>query len=318
MLSLGVVVCSSRDADADDDGFIHFTTEPTALSLPFWYAELKGIFGKHGIKYADADVNTAFVGLQQIGAGLNDVSAQSDPPTVTNIAAGIDAIIPAVMAKGHKSMSLVAKKSINNITELKGKKVAWMGGTGGELGLMKYAEAQNLSLSDFQHVDLPPAEAVPTLVLGNVDAIWYWEPWPRKALAIKPDDVHVVATSAPEFYEPNMILTVRRTFAAEKPLTLKKFLSAMIEAVDALSADRATAIEILAKRLRTSKGDAELALNDYVERIYLSGSFVKEVTFIAEVMRHQGKMKSSPDWKKVIDPTYLRAVAPERVEDFPY
>jgi ABC-type nitrate/sulfonate/bicarbonate transport system substrate-binding protein len=299
---------------AADDGFVRFTTEPTGSSLLFWYAEENGLFPKHGLKYSDTLVNTAFLGLQAIGAGQNDVSVQSDPPTVTNIGAGIDAVIVAVLSKSVHNLELIANKPYASVASLKGKKVAWLAGTGGEYGFMRYLQANNLSLADFQHVNLPPSEAVPSLIAGNVDAIWYWQPWPRKAVELGGDKLNVIWKSIPEHYEPNFIMTVGRSFAQEKPETLKKLLRVLLEAEDALTKDPRKGADILTRRLRISSAEANVALGDYPPGINLTGAFVKEIGSIADVFLKQGKLKAVPDWSRVINPTFLRDVAPDRVK----
>ena len=302
---------------AGDDGFIRFTTDTASISLPLWYAEEKGLFEKHGLKYTDTPVNAAFLGLQAIGAGTNDASVQSDPPTIANIAAGIDALIVAVIAKGDKSMALVAKSSIRSAADLKGKKVVWLKGSGGELGFVEYLEARGLKLTDFEHVNLSPAEAVPTLISGRADAIWFWQPWPRKALSAKPDDFRLVNVSTAKDYEPNMIFTIGRAFAVEKPETLKKFLAVLIEAVEGLKRNPEVGVDILVRRLRMPLDDAKLTLGDYPPDISLTGDFIKELNAIATIKIADGSLKSSPDWNRIVDASFLRAVAPGKVKNVP-
>ena len=313
-------ICLGQPAPAwaADDGFIRYTTDTAGLSLPLWYAEDKGLFQKHDLKFNDTTVDAAYLGLQEIGAGQNDASIQSDPPTINNIAKGIDAIILAVVSKGNHSMSLVARDSIKSVGDLEGKKVAWLSGSGGELGFIEYLKSKGLSLQNFQHINLQPPEAVPTLVSGGVDAMWFWQPWPRKAIAVSPGTLHIIGTSNANDYEPNMMLTVSRAFAKEKPQTLKRFMSLVVEAVDAVKKDPQACIEIMRKRLRLSPDDAKAALSDYTQNVYLSGDFLKELDKISQVDIQQGVIKSEPDWKKIVDPSVLRAVAPEKVIDFPY
>ena len=234
-------------AEAKDDNFIRFTTDTSSTSLPIWYAEENGLFAKHGLKYSDTIVNAGYLGLQAIGAGENDASIQSDLPTVINIAAGVDAIIVAVLIKSNKGFALVAKKPFQNVEDLKGKKVAWLAGSGGELSFSKYLHAKGLSLSDFDHINLQPAEAVPSLVSGGIDAIWFWQPWPRKAVALDPGDLRILAYSDPKYYEATLVLTVGRSFAAEKPETLKRFLGVLIESVNLLNEDPKAASILLSK-----------------------------------------------------------------------
>jgi ABC-type nitrate/sulfonate/bicarbonate transport system substrate-binding protein len=294
---------------------IRFTTDTTQTSLPIWWAEEHGMFGAEGLEYSDTLVNAGFLGLQSIGAGRNDASIQSDPPTCSNIAKGIDAVIVAVVAKGQASMGLVARKPYKSIEDLKGKKIIWMQGTGGELGFIKYLEARGMSISDFEHVNLAPAEAVPTLVNNGADAMWFWEPWPRRAAQVAPDDLDIIARSSRDEYDLNMILTVRREFAEQQPETVKKFLKVLIEAEQELNADPEASAALYARRLRTTLDDARAALGDYPIHLNLDGEFVKELKDVCALKARLGNVEEG-DVTKAIDPSFLRAVAPDRVEDF--
>ncbi len=300
---------------AADEETIRFTTDTTQTSLPIWWAEEHGIFGKEGLNYSDTLVNAGFLGLQSIGAGRNDASIQSDPPTCSNIAKGIDAVIVAVVAKGQQSMGLVARKPYKSIEDLKGKKVIWMQGTGGELGFIKYLEARGMSVSDFEPINLAPAEAVPTLVNGGADAMWFWEPWPRRAAQIAPNDLDIIARSSRDEYDLNMVLTVRRGFAEEHPETVKTFLKVLIEAEAELNADPEAAAALYARRLRTTIEDARAALGDYPIHLNLDGQFTQELKSVCSLKAKLGNTEDV-DVTKAIDPSFLNAVAPDRVKDF--
>jgi ABC-type nitrate/sulfonate/bicarbonate transport system substrate-binding protein len=306
----------ATQAEAEDPKMIRFTTDTTQTSLPIWWAEENGMFGKEGLQYSDTLVNAGFLGLQSIGAGRNDASIQSDPPTCTNIAKGVDAVIVAVVAKGQKSMGLVARDPYKTVEDLKGKKVIWMQGTGGELGFIKYLEARGMSPTDFEHINLAPAEAVPTLVNGGADAMWFWEPWPRRAAQIAPDNLDIIARSSRDEYDLNMILTVRREFAEQDPDAVKKFLKVLIEAEEELNADPEAAAALYARRLRTTIEEARVALGDYPIHLTLDGQFVKELKDVCALKAKLANEPETVDITNAIDPSFLRDVAPERVKDF--
>jgi len=312
------LITNANPALAKDDNFIHFATDTVNTSLPLWYAEDNKLFEKHGLTYGETVVNVGSLGLQAIGSGQNDASFQTDLPTVINIAAGVDAVIVAVISKSNKGFGMVARKPFKSIADLKGKKVAWLSGSGGELSFSKYLEGHGASLSDFQHVNLQPAEAVPSLVTGSVDALWFWQPWVRKATALDPAKLEAIAYSDKKYYEANMILTVGRAFANDKPETLKKFIAVMIESIDALNKNPDVAVETLSRHLRMSPEDARAALPDWPMEVNLSDDFLKEIASIAAWKNKNGGLKSSPDWNKVVDPRFLRAVAPTKVVNFPY
>lgn len=303
---------------AADDGAVRFSTEPTSLGIPYWLAEDKGIFKKHGLKTTNTMGHTALVGLRAIGSGQLDISFQSDPPTISNIAKGIDAIIVAATAQGNESMKLVAKKSIKSPKDLIGKKVTWMGGTGGEFGFIKFLGNRGIDYKKLDHVNLPPPEAAPTMVKGAVEAMWFWEPWPRKVMQLRGDALHILAASKASDYEPNFHLTVRRGFAREKPKTLKRFLQALIEATDMANADPAAAAAAFQKVTRSSAADAKAALNDYKLKIWLDKSYYDTLQEVSAFKKKLGHIKQIPDWKKIIDPSFLRAVAASRAKGYPH
>jgi hypothetical protein len=64
--------------------------------------------------------------------------------------------------------------------------------------------------------------------------------------------------------------------------------------------------------------DAEEALGDYPVEINLNEAYFEEVHEICQLLVDLGRVESSPDWAEVVDPSYLRAIAPERVRNFPY
>ena len=96
-------------AGAADDGAVRFSNGAHFVGNPYWLAEDKGIFKKHGLKTPTPWATPLWLALRAIGSGQLDISFQSDPPTISNIAKGIDAIIVAATAQGNESMKLVAK-----------------------------------------------------------------------------------------------------------------------------------------------------------------------------------------------------------------
>ena len=235
-------------------------------------------------------VSTAFLGLQAIGTGQNDVSSQTDPPTAANIAKGIDVIIPATMAVANDASKLVVQKSIKSLADLKGKKVIWMGGTGGEFEFIKFLKGNNFDVKDIEHVNLPPPEAVAVLVKGDAAAMWFWQPWPRKAMALAGDALPILGSSG-KYYEPNFHLTVRRGFAEEKPETLRRFLKALKEATDQLNADRDAAVGILQRRLRITVEEAKVSMGDYRLGLWLDGKDYETIHEVSEFKKKLGHIK---------------------------
>jgi ABC-type nitrate/sulfonate/bicarbonate transport system substrate-binding protein len=309
----GLVLLLCQSAAAEN--MIRFSSDPTLVGLIHWWAEEHGIFEKNGLKYTDTPVNAAYIGLQGIGAGSNDVASMTEPPIVTNIAKGIDAIIVANLARSHEVFKMVAPMSVNSIEELKGKKVTWMGGTGAEYALIRLLEAHGMTVNDFEFVNLPPAEEVPTAVNGGADAMWSWEPWPRKLQSLEPGKYHVIGASSVATYEANMIMTIGREFAEKNPEAVKLYLKSLIESTEQIKANKEEAIQLYMKHLRTSEEEARASFDDYDIGVWLDDKVVDTLNNVSTYLIDNNRIEKAPDWKALVDPSFLRDVAPDRVAD---
>jgi ABC-type nitrate/sulfonate/bicarbonate transport system substrate-binding protein len=295
---------------------MRMAAEPSDIGLMHWWAMDKGIFKKNGLDYAFTQINTAAIGLQAIGADSNDVASPVEPPIVYNVTKGVDVVIVGAIAVGNSVFQLVTPKSITKVEQLEGKKVTWMAGTGGEYSWTRYLEKKKIPLSKFDFVNLEPSEGIPALINGSVQGAWEWQPWPRKAMSIKPGAFHVIAKSSDETYQGYYITCVRKKFADEHPKEVIAYLKSIREAADQINAHPQEAAEFYAKRLRISVDEAKLAIKDYNIGPRMNKDVLKSLTDVADYLYAHGKVKKKVDWKSLIDTKYLKAVDPKLVKDF--
>lgn len=311
LLALATVASTTASAQT-----MRFSTEPSLVGLMHWWAEEKGLFKQNNLDYTLTVVNAAAPAIQAIGGGSNDAVSATEPPIVINLTKGIDAVIVGTVAIGQGIFKLVAPRSVTSLDQLKGKKVTWMAGTGGEYAWVKYLESKNVPVSAFEFVNLEPSEGVPTLINGGVVALWGWEPWPRRAVSLKPGDFHVLATSSTDTYEGYMITVVGRQFAEKNPESVKRYLKSLGEAATQINANQEEAAALYARRLRIGVPDAKVAMNDYRLGVHLDGSVSKSLTDVTAYLHGKGRVDKQPDWRTFINASYLKAVDPARVKDF--
>lgn len=295
---------------------MRMSAEPSDVGLMHWWAMDKGIFKKNGLEYTFTQVNTAAIALQAIGANSNDVVSLTEPPVVFNVSKGVEVTIVGAVALGQGVFKLVAPTAITSVEQLKGKKVTWMAGTGGEYAWIRYLESKKIPLKDFQFINLEPSEGVPALINGSVDGLWQWEPWPRKAVSIKPDGFHVIATSSDETYQGYYITVVRKQFADEHPNEVIAYMKSLREAADQINANPDEAAEFYAKRLRISVPEAKTAIKDYKIGPQLNNDVLKSLTDVSDYLVANGKVAKKVDWKSLVDAKFLKAVDPKLVKDF--
>lgn len=296
---------------------IRIAATPAAVSLPQWIAMKEQIFQEYDLAPQETIYNVNFQGLLAIGAQQGDVSIQSDIPTISSLAKGIDAVIVAVMARFTGGCKLVAPKSIRSINDLMGKKVAWPKGTGCEYGLVAISKAKKFDISRFIHVDLPPAEGIPLLIKGDLGGTFYWEPWPRIALKNGRGRLHVLANSD-GFYDSLMFLTVRRSFAERNPAAVQNLLRALGDARRVLQDNPEKGIAVFRDRMRVDEKTAKESLGDYAFTLTLDSHAASTAKDVAEWLKSTGKIEKLPDWNAAFDAKYLRAVDPDAVRGFPW
>lgn len=288
-----------------------------AISIPQWIALKEGIFEKYGLKPVESIYNVNYQGLVAVGAGQNDASIQSGPATISYLAKGLNAVTIAVIGRFPAGYKLVAGKDIKSLNDLVGKKVAWAGGTGAEYALMAIAKHDDFDISSVEHIDLPPAEAVPLLLKGTLSAVFYWEPWPRRAVESGRGNLHVVATSK-GIYESNMFLTVSRSFANQHPEAVKNLLRVFREAEGILEQHPEKGISVLRERMRVDEQTAKDSMEDYAYMVKLDQQTVSTVKSVADWLKQTGKIEQTPDWESIFSSEYLKSVDPDSVSDFPW
>lgn len=296
---------------------IRIAATPDPVSLPQWLAMKEGIFQKYGLDPKETVYNVNYQGLLAIGARQNDVSIQADPPTISSLAKGIDAVVVAVIARFTTGYKIVAPKSVASIGDLAGRKVAWPKGTGAEYALIALSKDRKFDISRFKHVDLPPAEGVPLLLKGDVSGMIYWEPWPRIALKKGQGEFHVLATSE-GVYESNMFLTVRRSFAQENREAVQNLLRALREAQSVLKAHPEKGVAIFRERMRVDQQSAKESMGDYSLTLTLDRQAASTAKGVAEWLKANQRIEKLPDWENAFDTSYLQAVDPKAVRDFPW
>lgn len=268
----------------------------------------------HGLKVTSKIYDTGLLGLLAIGAGEGDTSIQTEPPTAVNIAKGIDAIIIAAIARGPETCKAVSRTEIKGARDLIGKKVGVPAGTGGEYFFFQYLKKNGIGLQDLKVQDVPAPELNVMLYKGEIDAAFFWEPFARKVMMMEkaPNKFRILATGK-EYYNPFYLLTVRRKFAEENPEAVRNLLRALMESNAFIAQNKEKCVRVTRYVLRTSYEDAVAALEDYeIHPPELKQELLPALGGICQWLLEKGRIAKEPEWRKVIQPQYLRAVAPAR------
>jgi sulfonate transport system substrate-binding protein len=239
-LALGLALAVPLAAVAQDDDLIKLNAGMVSsidqLGLPI--ALEQGFFEKHGLDVTIANpYATGVDSLNALQAGEVDV-VQVGVPMIGAVIRGMDLVAlgnysgNAAQLGSDTTMALVAREgsgiSADDLSTLKGKRIAASFGTINHLYVLALIEAAGLGLDEVTLVNTPPPDMTVALLSGGIDAFVGWDPWPIVAQRDVPGAYEVVRGGNHISYLGfNVAL---RNWAEENRETLEKFLAALSEA----------------------------------------------------------------------------------------
>ena len=206
-----------------------------------WFDEAlkkQGIATKYELFQSLAPINESFATKRV------DVVFEAEPPAIVGKAAGIDIKIVALSCTLVQDIIVRSDTDIQSVSDLKGKKIAVLAGTGSHYGLLKILRAAGLSASDIEVVDMIPPDAKSAFATGRVDGWAVWPPW------IEQEEIAGTGRVLPRGDAViQSIMVVRYEFAQEHPEVLREIITVLQRTKKWVQENPAEAQQICAKEL---------------------------------------------------------------------
>ncbi|MCX7004770.1 MAG: ABC transporter substrate-binding protein [bacterium] len=211
---------------------------------PLYLARDKGFFEEEGIKVELIVLTGVAERNSALKAGRIDALAA--PVDYFVLAAGNNLPATIVMAIDESTGGdgIVAKKSVQTIEDLSGKRVAVQRGLPGEFFLRALLQQKGVNFNELKTEDMETAQAGAAFLADKVDAAVVWEPWLSKAR--EEGGGHVLA-STKEF--PNLIvdcLAFNQDVLKRSPADVVKIVKAIFKAIEFWKANAEEANKIMA------------------------------------------------------------------------
>jgi len=247
---LVVAFCFSTLVSCTKDSDDSTTTFRVAFNTWIGYSPLviakeKGFLKKRGL---DAEI-TFLEGIGEKNSALlrGDIDGvgHTADSAVTSAAAGVDGKIVFVFDRSLGADAILARKTIQSVKDLKGKKVALEPGFTGHFFFLYLLREAGLSQDDVEIIAMDTGSAGGAFVSGKVDAAVTWEPWIGKAKEL--DDAHILLSSADR---PGVIIDVlfmRTATINERPDDVKNLVEAIAEATAWYASHKEEGDKIMAK-----------------------------------------------------------------------
>lgn len=278
-------------------------------------AKGKNFFDAHGLDVQVTNFTTGKQCLETVVGGGADIATTAEAPTTAAAMANQRIAFLARMEYSYLKTLTATDAGIKTFADLKGKRIGYTAGTGGEVYTLALLEKAGLTSDDVSLVNLRPQEMVPALTSGSIDAYNTWEPHIHngvKALGSK-----AVQLDTKGIYAETFNIVTMSDQLEQKPAVLENFIRALIDAETWMKNNREDAITLVASAVNMKREDLAAIWNDYVYEVVLDQKTLDTLKTHAQWRLDSGNHPpgaTMPDFSKVIYPELLRSVAPDRVK----
>ncbi len=253
---------------------------PLVIAINTWAGHAPGIVANGGLEqlaasiYAKKGIKVSFKLIEDPSAKLTAlISGQIDVmwDTVDSWAreAGVlqekgiaaKAIVQEDWSRGGDG--IVSLKTIESVEDLKGKKIATTQFTPSHWLLLYLLSQSGLTREDKATIEknlVFTAEAplaAAAFKSGNVDAAVTWEPDLTLAVNARPNDAHVLISTAAATHIIADVLVARQQVIDSAPETLALFVAGWFEGIDEMQKNRAGTTAVVARALKLSPDDVD-------------------------------------------------------------
>jgi NitT/TauT family transport system substrate-binding protein len=259
--------------------------------------------------------------ISALSANQLDGNCQTLNDTISSVAGGADQVVVLVNDNSTGNDQIIVREGINNVADLKGKKVAAEEGTVDHFLLLLGMEKAGLKPSDITFVPLETGKAAAAFVAGQVDAVGVFAPFTTQAL--KRPNSRALFTSK-EF--PGAIpdhLVFSRQFINQHPDQVQAAVDSWFATLEHIKTQKDSAIAIMAKRAGVSveeykeydKGTQIFSVEDNL-KAFQPGQDMTSLSYAAAQMSqflvNVGLAKTQPKLDTLFDDRFVKAYAAKK------
>jgi NitT/TauT family transport system substrate-binding protein len=286
----------------------------TSLSgnmLPLWAAREGGYFKKHGLEFDLVSMPSGNEGMSALIAGELEFLAIAGSTTASAAIGGADVVALATTVERLVAF-LVAAPSIQKPEDLKGKSV----------GISRFGTSIDTGARlAIQHYGLEPIKDVSIVQIGAVASILSAMRGGRIQAAILtyPSIIQARREGYRELLDIASLgmpyastgITVRRSYMQQRRDLVTSYVKAIVESIARVKKDKAFAVDVMSKYLRTTdkevlEGTYDISVTKYLKRVPLpTMEAFRSVT--DELAQVNAKAKGQ-DPKRFFDDSILREI----------
>jgi NitT/TauT family transport system substrate-binding protein len=277
----------------------------------YYVAQEEGLFKKHGL---DVRINTGPSGSAMVAFLVNgqiESAFGSEIAGIANHNLDPNVVVVAQAARLVRWIALVGR-NVDNLDQLKGKKVGVARGSGGEVFWLAMLDKLRLNAADYTVVNVEAPEMIAALERGNIDAYAVWEPWVTRGLAAVKNTK--VLKDQEGILEQGVFIYMNQGWIKKNPAQAEGFMRALVEATEIINKDRSRAAKDVSAFLKSLDPPmVEQLMTKLSYDMELSNASISMLRLAESQLKQQGKLTKPVDYGAFIDPDLLRKVLPGKV-----
>ena len=277
----------------------------------YYVAQQEGLFKKYGL---DVRINTGPSGSAMVAFLVNgqiESAFGSEIAGVSNHNLDPNVVVVAQATRLVRWIGLVGR-NIDNLEQLKGKKVGVARGSGGEVFWLAMLDKLKLNAADYTVVNVEAPEMVAALERGNIDAYAVWEPWITRGLAAVKNTK--VLKDQEGILEQGVYIYMNRAWIQKNPAPADAFLRSLVDATEIINGDRKRAAKDVSDFLKNLDPPLVEQLMTKLRFEMVFDDFTVGMFRLAESqLKQQGKLTKPLDYNAFLYPDLMRKVLPTKV-----
>ncbi|MFT8890139.1 MAG: aliphatic sulfonate ABC transporter substrate-binding protein [Ethanoligenens sp.] len=262
-------------------------------------------FAKDGIKVDLKKFQSGPPLISAMTAGSVDLGDVGDQPAISAAANHVDLRMIGTYTKSDSYTGLVAlpKSGINNLSDIKGKKIGVTIGSMGHQFLYIYLKAEHLQPTDIQIVNLQPGDIVSGLVSGNLDAAVTWEPY--LSMAQSKAGAKLIANGKGYKHEVDVIIG-RQSFLQAHPSLASRVLKVYNQAAQWVKANPDATAKLLGANAGVDSSVFVPILKAGNLDIVLRPEDIKSIKQSEQFLKQNDLIRQDVNIDKLIDSSYAK------------
>lgn len=285
------------------------------VAAPVYVAYEKRFWKEAGLEVELIPFTSGRLCLDAVLAGKADSGTMAETPIMNAGFQGAPIYVVAGIHKSQRNTKVIARRDrgIANPSDLKGHKVGVSVGTNGEFFLDRFLGKNRLNRKELQVVNLRPEDMAASLIRGDVEACFTWEPHVQNAKTQLGNNAVVFANDG-IYTETYNIVISSSTKSKTKELTL--FLQGLVKAIDYMHENPDDSISIVARHIGMDTELLKTVWPDYTFQLSLDQSLLdllNEEARWAKDSRVAPPREEIPNFRPFLYTEPLKGVKPEAV-----